>query len=174
MVCKMFFCSEFHDVLEKLELRKRRRRRTRSRWRLRRLRSKPPNRTREIKITRPRDQRVVRLYGRKLVIVCKAHFTLTKQPQKQMQTQRNVTSSWSSNFAYNFEASFVTRISFFYDMEWLQLDSSFWYSCFKSYGFMYLSHNFYDHKEANTNLCRDFCKKNKNKNGERRTFSRSF
>ena len=111
MVCKIFFCSEFHDVLEKLELRKRRRRRTRSRWRLWRLRSKPPNRIREIKITRPRDQRVVRLYGRKLVIVCKAHFTLTKQPQKQTQTQRNVITSRSSNFAYNFEASFVTRIS---------------------------------------------------------------
>ena len=43
---------------------------TKSRWRLRRLHSKPANRIREIKITRPRDQRVMWLYGRKLLIVC--------------------------------------------------------------------------------------------------------
>ena len=43
---------------------------TRSWWRLRRLRSKPTYRMREIKITRPFDQKVMWLYGRKLLIVC--------------------------------------------------------------------------------------------------------
>ena len=43
---------------------------TRSRWRLRRLRSKPTYGMREIKITRSCDQRVMWLYGRKLLIVC--------------------------------------------------------------------------------------------------------
>ena len=40
------------------------------RWQLGRLHFKPINRIWEIKITRPHDQRVMWLYGRKLSIVC--------------------------------------------------------------------------------------------------------
>ena len=43
---------------------------TRSRCQLKRLRSMHTNRKREIKITRPVDQRVMGLYERKLLIVC--------------------------------------------------------------------------------------------------------
>ena len=42
----------------------------RSRWRLWRLRFKPTSRIRETKITRSRDQIVMRLYGVGLLIVC--------------------------------------------------------------------------------------------------------
>ena len=43
---------------------------TRSRWRLRRVRSKPTYGMIEIKITRSCDQRLMWLYGGKLLIVC--------------------------------------------------------------------------------------------------------
>ena len=49
---------------------------TRSWWQLRLLCSKSINCSREIKITRPRDQRVILLYGRKLLIVCNHHARL--------------------------------------------------------------------------------------------------
>ena len=67
-----------------------------------------------------------------------------------------------SNFANNFEARFDARISKLFDI----LASN----CI---AFLYLHHNFYEQKQAITNLYKNFCKKIKNENGERKPFSKN-